>query len=86
MLKPHLQATEESASREGGKLPKKKVKALDKEEDVFKQHSIRAAATSAAVRKNIPLHTILNTVGWSKDSTLQKYYYKPVEEFSNLMY
>ena len=45
---------------------------------VFKPHSVRAASTNAAVRAKIPLHTILETAGWTQDNTFRKYYEKPV--------
>ena len=44
---------------------------------IFTPHSTRSAATSAAKAANIPLATILQTAGWSNDSTFRKYYDKP---------
>ena len=44
---------------------------------IFIPHSVRAASTSAAFRAKVPLDTILNTAGWSKESTFGRYYNKP---------
>lgn len=46
---------------------------------IFTPHSIRSASTSAAARANVPINTILQTAGWSKESTFAKYYQKPVK-------
>ena len=55
--------------------------------EVFTPHSVRAASTSAALRGKVPIHTILNTAGWSNQCTFSRYYNKPVKEstssFSN---
>ena len=47
---------------------------------VFTAHSVRSASTSAAMRSNIPLQTILNTAGWATDNVFRKYYNKPLED------
>ena len=52
----------------------------------FTPHSTRAASTSAALEANVPISTILNTAGWSQESTFRKFYAKPVQrsaEFAN---
>lgn len=43
----------------------------------FKAHSTRAAAVAKA-SKNITTDEILKHIGWSRESTFQKYYNKPV--------
>ena len=45
---------------------------------IFKPHSTRAASTSRAASKNIPVRTIMNTAGWSRQSTFAKFYHKPI--------
>ena len=50
---------------------------------VFKPHSTRGAATSAAKAANVPIHEIMNTVGWHSDSTFAKFYDRPVTNKSN---
>ena len=51
---------------------------------IFTPHSTRAASTSAALAKNVPLHTILRTAGWSSDCSFRKYYNKPVVQDLNM--
>ncbi len=46
---------------------------------IFTPHSLRAASTSAAARKGVPLQTILTTAGWSNECTFRKYYDKPLK-------
>jgi len=45
---------------------------------MFKAHSTRAAATSAARNKCVPMKEILATAGWSNSKTFAKYYDKPI--------
>lgn len=44
---------------------------------IFAPHSTRSAATSKAAL-SLPLSTILDTVGWSRESTFAKFYKKPL--------
>ena len=46
----------------------------------FKPHSTRAASTSAALRKGIPLETTMAAAGWSAECTFATYYKKDVKE------
>lgn len=48
--------------------------------NVFKSHSTRAASTSAADRMQVPLDHILRAAGWSRESTFQRFYKKPLME------
>ncbi len=41
---------------------------------MFKSHSFRAASTSAAARKGVPIDFILQTAGWTNSSTFAKFY------------
>ena len=45
---------------------------------IFRPHSVRYAATSAASRYRVPLHTILRTAGWTQESTFRKHYNLPL--------
>ena len=45
---------------------------------IFTSHSTRAASATKAHQKEIPLDTILNTIGWESAKTFQKYYQKLV--------
>ena len=44
----------------------------------FRPHSLRSAASSKAVERNVSLATILASVGWRTESTFAKFYRKPV--------
>ena len=46
----------------------------------FKPHNTRAASTSAALRKGIPLETIMAAAGWFSGCTFATYYKKVVKE------
>jgi integrase len=46
---------------------------------IFKAHSTRAASTSKALKKEVPLQSILNAAMWKSDSTFAKFYNKPVK-------
>ena len=48
--------------------------------DVFKAHSVRAASSSAAMAKGVSIGDIMQTAGWSRSSTFEKFYYKPIEQ------
>lgn len=45
---------------------------------IYKAHSTRAAATSSAAGKLVPMADILAAAGWSNTGTFQKFYHKPV--------
>jgi len=45
---------------------------------VFKPHSTRSAATSAAKSANVPLDEIMATAGWRSSSVFAVYYNKPL--------
>jgi integrase len=45
---------------------------------VFTPHSLRSASTSAALRAEVPLDSILAAAGWSRESTFRKHYNKPL--------
>lgn len=54
----------------------------------FGAHSTRAATTSAAKAMNMPIDIIMQSAGWSQESTFGKYYHKPVitpANFGNLL-
>jgi hypothetical protein len=46
---------------------------------MFKAHSTRAASTSAASNRNVPISDILSTAGWSNERTFQVHYNKPID-------
>ena len=47
---------------------------------VYKAHSTRAAATSAANKMDVPLPHIIAQAGWANEKTFRKFYRKPVVE------
>ena len=47
---------------------------------MFKAHSTRAAATTAALRCKVPMDTILRTAGWSNAGTFATYYNKEIQD------
>lgn len=50
--------------------------------DIYKAHSTRAAATSAAAASNIDIGKILKAASWNNASTFGKFYNKPIEKES----
>ena len=38
----------------------------------------RGASTTAAVNRNVPLDDVMKMADWSRVSTFQKFYYKPI--------
>ena len=45
---------------------------------IFKSHSVRGAATSAAAKASVPMQEILDMADWSNASTFQRFYYRPI--------
>lgn len=69
--KPHQGVTQATVSRW--------VKSLMLKAGVKKQfgvHSTRAAATSAAKMKGVPITSIIKTAGWSNARTFERFYHK----------
>ena len=54
------------------------LKASGVNSHIFKAHSVRGAATTAAANSNVPSSEILKMADWSSASTFQKFYYKSV--------
>ena len=46
----------------------------------FHPHSTRAASTSKAVARAVPIDIIMSTAGWQSATTFQKFYHKPIVE------
>ena len=44
----------------------------------FQAHSTRAAFTSAARSGGVPIDDILKCAEWSRHSTFERFYYKPI--------
>lgn len=50
----------------------------------FKPHSTRAASTSSARDKGVPLKCIMKAAGWSQENTYRRFYDKPVKQTSEM--
>ena len=74
--KPHHPVCQSTISR----WVKTVMKKAGIDTESFKPHSTRAASTSAAFRKGIPLETIMAAAGWSAECTFATYYKKDVRE------
>ena len=44
---------------------------------IFKAHSVRGAASSAAANAGVTMNDILEAADWSTETVFQKFYYKP---------
>lgn len=51
--------------------------------NMFSGHSTRAASTSAAEAKGIPIQCIMNSAGWSNSNTFTKFYKRPQQNTKN---
>ena len=47
---------------------------------VFKAHSTRGAATTAAANAGITTDDILKAADWSSDTVFKRFYYKPTRD------
>ena len=56
------------------------LKAAGIDSTIFKAHSTRAASTSAAAKKQLPLSGILKMGDWSSSSTFQRYYKPTIDD------
>ena len=72
---PHGPAPRDTISRW---IIKQTMKAVGINTTVFKAHSTRGAATSAAKASNVTVQVIMNTAGWRSDSTFARFYDRPV--------
>ena len=45
----------------------------------FKAHSTQAASTSAAKNRGVTTKDIMCAADWSRESTFQRFYYKPID-------
>lgn len=62
---------------------KRTMRSAGVDTSMFKSHSTRAAASSAAKRKLTPITDILAAAGWSSEQTFQSYYNKPLAKESS---
>lgn len=77
-IKPHGNISKQTVSR-WIKITMKKAGI----EEIFKPHSTRAAATSQAYNKGVPLSDIIKTAGWSNAKTFATFYQKEIMSQTN---
>lgn len=70
--KPHQRVTSQTISR----WIKESLTAAGIDTSVYKSHSTRAAAVSAAKRADLPISNILTQAGWANEQTFRKFYDK----------
>ena len=74
--KPHKAVSRETISRW---IPSVMLDAgLDV--NIFSPHSLRAASSSKVRKAKVPINTILETAGWTRESTFRQFYDKPIKE------
>ena len=76
IIKPHLPVTSSTVAR----WLKKVISDSGINTDIFKAHSVRVAATSAASNQGVTTDEILKAADWSSDSTFRRFYFKPVRD------
>ena len=82
-VKPHGAVTKSTISR----WIKSVLKKSGIDVTVFGAHSCRAASTTAAAEKGLPIETIMKAAGWSTSSTFAVFYKKNIEKdnFSHVL-
>ena len=75
LRKPHSPVTKDTIAR----WVREVMKLAGIDVALFTPHSMRAASTSALARAKVPLHTILETAGWSRHDTFARFYDKPLQ-------
>ena len=77
--KPHKPASKDSISRW------MKMLLANAGIQNFGAHSFRGAASSAMLRGGVSIEEIMKTAGWTKATTFQRFYNKPLEKSRKLM-
>ena len=79
--KPHKAVSRDTISR----WVKMGLSAAGIDTTVFTPHSTRAASTSKAKARSVPMDVIMSLAGWSKATTFQRFYNKEIVNTSNDM-
>lgn len=79
-IKPHKHVSRETVAR----WIKSILKGAGIDINTFSAHSTRAASTSAAAQREVPLDTIMSAAGWSNTTTFARFYQKEVVQDSSL--
>ena len=77
--KPHGAVSKDTIAR----WLKTVMKSAGIDVSIYKAHSTRAASTSAADKKDVPIGHIIAAAGWSSEKTFQAWYNKPVDNDKN---
>ena len=72
--KPHKAVSRDTISR----WAKAVLEAAGIDTKVYSSHSTRAASTSKAFSKAVPLDVLMKAAGWQSENTFQKFYKKPI--------
>ena len=75
LKKPHAGVTASTISR----WLKEVMQRAGIDTGVFKPHSTRSASVSAAKRRGVSTSDILKAAQWSRESTFQRFYYRPLD-------
>ena len=73
-VKPHSEVSRDTVSR----WIKTVLRLSGVDISRFSAHSTRAASTSAAFSRDVPIDCIMKAAGWSNQNTFMKFYCKPV--------
>jgi integrase len=74
LVKPHKAVSKDTIAR----WIKVVLKLADIDVSKFSAHSTRAASTSAAALRDVPLSSIMTAAGWTRQSTFTQFYEKHV--------
>ena len=77
--KPHTKISKDTISN----WIKRTLRLAGVNVEIFKSHSTRAASSSAADKRHVPVPDILSAAGWSNEKTFQSYYNKPLAKESS---
>ena len=78
--KPHKGVSRDTISR----WVKHVLEAAGIKTSIYTPHSTRAASTSKAHMKSVPLDVIMKAAGWHSATTFNKFYNKPIPTDANM--
>ena len=78
-IKPHAPVSKDTISR----WVRTTLEQAGIDTEIFKSHSTRSAATSAARRAMIPMSSIMRAASWESDNTFRRFYNKPLQKESD---
>lgn len=72
--RPHVRASQDTLTR----YVRTTMQEAGVDMSIFTPYSCRHAATSAAMKRQVPLATILQSAGWIGEGTFQRFYNRPL--------